>query len=151
MSDKKPFWSDEQRKVIDERGRQGKKVVGLVFDTLFGSDKAAAAARDHVADGVKEAFGRAREHAGEIVDAITTSGEPVEDGVETAVASARDDAAGLRAIECLECGTLVVAATTPTKSVPLERERVVRFMTAHAGHELKRDRMAAPIVRRRDR
>jgi hypothetical protein len=147
MSDKKPFWSDEQRKVIDERGRQGKKVAGLVFDTLFGSDKAAAAARDHVADGVKEAFGRAREHAGEIVDAITTSGEPVEDEAETA-SGADDDAAGLRAIECLECGTLVAAAA-PTKSIQLEPERVVRFMTAHAGHELKRHRIAGPIVRRR--
>jgi hypothetical protein len=149
MSDKKPFWSDEQRKVIDERGRQGKKVVGLVFDTLFGSDKTAAAAREHVADGVKEAFGRAREHAGEIVDAITTSGEPVEDEAETAAAGA-DHAAGLRAIECLECGTVIVGATTPTKSVQLEAERVIRFMTAHAGHELKRHRIAGPIVRRRD-
>jgi hypothetical protein len=149
MSDKRPFWSDEQRKVIEERGRQGQKVVGLVFDTLFGSDKAAAAARDHVADGVKEAFGRAREHAGEIVDAITTSGEPVEEEAVTAPVGT-DDATGLRAIECLECGTLIVAATTPMKSVQLEPERVARFMTGHAGHELKRHRTVGPIVRRRD-
>jgi hypothetical protein len=143
MSERKPFWNDEQRRVLEQRGQQGKKAIGLLLDTLFGSDKVAAAARDTVVDGVKETIGHAREHAGEIVDAITTSGES--DVVQHAFNLLGGDDVPLRAIECLECGTLI---SSPNKTSPIEPERVIGFMTSHAGHELKRHRVAGPLAKR---